>query len=219
MASFEQPAAGSATAVAAAIRTLARGGLVLVAPSGTRRCEPHSLVAVGRSATAPIVTTMVREGGGLIRLALTPQRCNWLGLRPEPRALSPRLRADEDQLVTIEARSGVTTGISAADRAATLRVASAEDAGPADVVSPGHVVPVRAADEALSAHSAVADAAVELCRWAGGGGAAALCHVLDEDGDVADGERCRTKADELGIPFVGVVDAVAHARGVVHSID
>jgi 3,4-dihydroxy 2-butanone 4-phosphate synthase len=112
-------------------------------------------------------------------------------------------------LVSIEARAGVSTGISAADRATTLRAAGAPGATAAGLVSPGHVVPVRAARGGVLQRPGVAEAAVALCRLAERPGGAVLCHVLDEDGEAASDACVARLARRHGLAVVSVAEVVA----------
>lgn len=185
----------------AAVRSLARGGLAILVPvSG--RVEAPSLVAAADEIDAAMVTTMIFDGRGLLRLALHAGECARLGLRPQ-QGLARR-RDREDMLVPIEAREGVTTGISAPDRARTLRVAAAAGTLPDDLVEPGHIAVVRAAAGGVAGRPGVAEAGLELCRLAGRREAAALCDVLDEAGAPATGAALAAIALRLAVPLCSV---------------
>jgi 3,4-dihydroxy 2-butanone 4-phosphate synthase/GTP cyclohydrolase II len=107
-------------------------------------------------------------------------------------------------MVTIEAASGVTTGISARDRAHTIRVATDPDVGPADIVSPGHVIPIRAADDGLLTRDGYAEAAVDLVGLGGLGGAAVVCAVMAEDGASATAEEMPDFCARHGLAAVAI---------------
>jgi 3,4-dihydroxy 2-butanone 4-phosphate synthase/GTP cyclohydrolase II len=141
------------------------------------------VLAAGR-VTAAGVAFMAAHGRGLIELALTPARVAALRLAPMvPHWDTPR----KPFTVSVEARRGVSTGISAADRAETIRVAVAPETRPDDLISPGHVFPLRASDDGFGR----AEAALSLARLSGGGEGAVLCTILDDAGEVA-GDRYLT---------------------------
>jgi len=143
------------------------------------------LLAAAETVGAEEVNFMACEGRGLICLALTAERCAELGLeRIPPRGLA---EPSKEFTVSIEAREGVSTGISAADRARTIAVAADPASGPDDLRTPGHVFPLRARPGGLRERAGEAEAAVELLRLAGLRPAAVLCEVLDEDGRLARG--------------------------------
>jgi 3,4-dihydroxy 2-butanone 4-phosphate synthase / GTP cyclohydrolase II len=140
------------------------------------------LVARAESVDAEMINFMVRNARGLVRLALSGDRWDELRIRAIPTTPGARLRGVGTM---IEARRGVTTGISASDRAQTIAAAIDPACGADDLVRPGHIVPIRAADGGVLARPGQTEAALELACLAGGT-AAVLCHVLDEHGDVAD---------------------------------
>jgi len=135
-------------------------------------------------ADATAVNFMTKEARGLICLALTDRRCRELDLRGMERGRPERV-ASLPFTVTIEAATGVATGISAADRARTIAVAIDPAAGPADLVVPGHVAPLRAAAGGILERPFVTEAAVELAFLAGLTPAAAVCQILADDGSSA----------------------------------
>ena len=127
---------------------------------------------------------MATHGRGLICLCLTPERCDELGLRQ---------MTDQNETpfgtaftVSIEARDGVSTGISAADRARTIQVADRPDLdGPHDLVQPGHVFPLRARTGGVLQRSGQTEAAVDLARLAGLAPAGVVCEIMNDDGTMA----------------------------------
>jgi 3,4-dihydroxy 2-butanone 4-phosphate synthase/GTP cyclohydrolase II len=168
--------------VAEALNEIRDGRIVIVCdasrPDG--RCD---LVAAAESITAEAVNFMAREARGIICLALDHEECERLGLEPVggPRAMLE----GPDFMTTIEAASGVTTGISAADRAHTIRVAADPASGPDDIVAPGHVIPIRVREDADPRLSGNTEAAVDLARLAGCRPAAVICAVMNDDGSMA----------------------------------
>jgi 3,4-dihydroxy-2-butanone 4-phosphate synthase len=183
-------------------RALAQGGMVVLAPAADGPGTGNLLVAA-RYATPESVATMARHGGGLVRLVLPMRRClelQVLAHRHTPHRPGARSRTlEEHQLLSVEAREGVGTGISAADRARTLRVAASPAAGAQELVCPGHIPVVTPLAEQVPTPAA---AALELCKQAGAWRAAALCHVLAPSGDVANADELRELAARLEMPFV-----------------
>ena len=114
--------------------------------------------------------------------------------------------------VSIEAREGVTTGVSAADRVTTIRAAIAADAAPADVVSPGHVFPLRAAPGGVLARRGHTEGAVELARLAGLQPAAVLCELMNEDGSMMRGEQLVVFSRRHGCPMLTIGELADHLR-------
>jgi 3,4-dihydroxy 2-butanone 4-phosphate synthase / GTP cyclohydrolase II len=194
---------------AAAAAALGHGRVVLILPHPALG-EAPSLAAAAETVTPELVNEMLHHGGGVLRLSLHGGACDRLGLhRPRDRR---RTDAEEQLAPTIEARDGVTTGISAADRARTLLVAGAPNASREDLTTPGHIVAVRAAAGGVLGRPGIAEAALELCRLGGRHEAAVLCHVLDERGEPATGAHAREVARRMGTPSVDVEEIVAVAR-------
>lgn len=169
----------AAVRVAAAIEELRRGRMVVLdGGDGAWR-----LMAAAEHADAAAINVMATTARGLIEVAMTPQRCRQLGLEVQS---GGRIGASGRALtLSIEARRGVTTGISADDRATTVAAAIAPHASSADVVVPGHVFPVRAAEGGVLERVGYAEAAVDLARLAALLPAAVVCVLLDDDGEVA----------------------------------
>jgi 3,4-dihydroxy 2-butanone 4-phosphate synthase/GTP cyclohydrolase II len=160
--------------VTMAAAALASGGLAIVVDVAAGSAD--LVMAAGRVSTAGIAF-MATHARGLTELSLSAERVAALQLPPMvPHRETPR----KPFTVSIEARRGVGTGISAADRAQTIRVAVAEESGPEDLISPGHVFPLRAGPG-----FARAEAALALARLAGAGEGAVLCTILDEAGELA----------------------------------
>jgi 3,4-dihydroxy-2-butanone 4-phosphate synthase len=203
----------AASRLEAARRTLAQGGMVVLAP-GADGPGTGNLLTAARYATPESVATMARHGGGLVRLALPMRRClelQVLAHRHTPHRPGARSRMlEEHQLLSVEARDGVGTGISAADRARTLRVAASPAAGAQELVCPGHIPVVTPLAEKVPTPAA---AALALCQKAGAWRAAALCHVLEAGGDVAGVPELRALAAELGVPYVTADEVLLPENG------
>jgi len=162
-----------------------RAGRPLLLRDGEGATTTGFLVVAAEATGAAEVNLLAREGRGLICLALSADRCDELGLALLPRR--GRAAISKEFTVSIEARVGVTTGISAADRARTIAVACDPVADHEDLRTPGHVFPLRARPGGLRERAGEAEAAVELARLAGFHPAATICEVLDEDGRLAQG--------------------------------
>src|SRR5688572_32223403 len=132
--------------------------------------------------------------------------------------LPPMVRDNQASLgtaftVSIEARHGVTTGISARDRATTIRAAIADDAGPEKLVSPGHVFPLRARKGGVLVRTGQTEGSVDLARLAGRAPAGVICEIMREDGEMARMPELELFAAEHGLPICSVADLIAYRLG------
>src|SRR2546425_4175079 len=154
------------------------GGCVLVVDSAAE--PPEAVLARAAARVTPAtINFLVTHARGLVCLVLPPARMRQLGIP----LMGPRAGATPAYGASIEARQGVSTGISASDRATTILAAVAADATPADLVMPGHVTPIQAAHGGTLVCAALPEAASDLVRLAGMGAAAAVCAVLGASGD------------------------------------
>lgn len=188
-------------AVDAATSALAAGRIIVITGDRYRGGDIDFCIAA-RHVTADAVNFMATHGRGLICLALTPARAVRLGIE----LINPG-RAQQSGRPhgrSIEAASGITTGISAADRARTVEVAVAEGACASDLVSPGHVFPLITAEGGVRERPAAAEAAVELCRRAGAGDAAVICSILRDDGEMARPDDIAELMARHGIPAIDI---------------
>ena len=172
----------STAALDDAIARIAAGQMVVIAGDRLRGGD-IDLMCAARHVTPDIINFMATHGRGLICLAVTPQRADQLGLSlvnpgTERQTGRPFARS-------IEAASGVSTGISAADRARTIQVAIADGASAADIHSPGHVFPLIAQDAGVLARASACEASIDLARMAGAGDAAVICSIMRDDGEMA----------------------------------
>jgi 3,4-dihydroxy 2-butanone 4-phosphate synthase/GTP cyclohydrolase II len=197
------PAAATGLAtVEDAVAALQRRSPVIVVDTARSRVIGHVVVGAA-DVSADQVNFMARQARGIVCVALTAERCAELQLAPP----AGRLRCDVSLMASIESRRGVTTGISAHDRAVTIRTAC----GSGDLVSPGHIVPLRAADRGTLQRPRYAEAGVDLARCAGLKPAAAVCAILDDAGDVAGIDALLAFADEHALPAVAI-GAIARRR-------
>jgi 3,4-dihydroxy 2-butanone 4-phosphate synthase/GTP cyclohydrolase II len=165
-----------------AIEEVRLGKMVILVDDEDRENEGDLVLAAER-ATPEAVNFMRKHAGGLICLAMTEERCDRLNLHPmAPDNRSPRGTAFT---VSIEARHGVTTGISAADRAHTVKVAVAREARPEDLITPGHIFPLRARAGGVLVRSGHTEGSVDLARLAGLEPAGVICEIMNDDGSMA----------------------------------
>jgi 3,4-dihydroxy 2-butanone 4-phosphate synthase/GTP cyclohydrolase II len=190
----------------AAAADLARGRLAILIDDATGTAD--LVMAAGRVSAAGIAF-MATHGRGLTELALSAERIADLRLAPMGSWWdSPR----KPFAISIEARHGVTTGISAHDRAQTIRAAVAPYAQPADLISPGHVFPLRGRAGGLAELCGRTEAALSLARIAGCGEGAVLCELLDDDGEQARGPALAGLTRRLNLPAVAVSAILAYER-------
>jgi 3,4-dihydroxy-2-butanone 4-phosphate synthase len=193
----------SASILPDALDVVARGGIVGLVGIG----RVAYFVVAGELVDADTVAVLAREARGLVAVCLLPSDCVRLGLLPV--AAGRRTASGEEQYESFEARRGVSTGISAADRALTIRVACDPSTGPPDITKPGHITPFRGHEGATLEARTLVDAAVDLVRLAGRRPAAAVCSVLDEEGNPLTGAAFMDHCRELGFPVVTVDEVVA----------
>jgi 3,4-dihydroxy 2-butanone 4-phosphate synthase / GTP cyclohydrolase II len=192
--------------VAAALEQLRAGGMIVL--EGTWNGSTLGLVVQATShVTQSSIAFMARHAGGIVCVPLTAERTDALALRrTRPTSGDSALRLPFT--VTVEARDGVSTGISAADRARTVQVLGDPETQAEELVQPGHVVPVRVDDETRGWPAVV----VELASLVDLSSALAVCHVLDEDGAVADQSAVRRFAADHQLPLLTGADVADRAR-------
>lgn len=206
-----QPAASPPTPatlaerLAAAADALRDGRPVLLTDDGDREDEADLIVAASRL-TEPVMALLIRECSGIVCLCLPGETVD--RLRLPPMVQDNGSRYGTAFTVSIEARQGTSTGVSAADRVATVRAATAPDAKPDDLVSPGHVFPLRAADGGVLARRGHTEGAIDLCDLAGLPRAAVLCELMNADGSMARGAQVTAFAQRHGLPLLSIEDLV-----------
>jgi len=206
--------------IAQAIQDIRDGRLVIVADDEQRENE-GDLVGAAERITPDMINFMATYGRGLICLTLTPERCQALGLHQMAEVNTEAHETAFTVSVDAAARFGVTTGISAADRAATIRVAIDPAAVPADLRRPGHVFPLRARRGGVLQRVGQTEASVDLARLAGLYPAGVICEILNADGSMARRADLERFADEHGLTFVTVAQLVAHrlqTERLVHRV-
>ena len=190
-----------------AIAAIAAGEFVLVIDDEDRENEGDLIIAAEK-VTPEKVAFMVRHTSGLICLPTTGERLDELGL---PLMVLENTDSHKTAFtVSVDVVSDTTTGISAADRARTIRAIVDPATGPLDLARPGHIFPLRYRDGGVLTRPGHTEAAVDLARLAGLFPAGALCEVVRDDGSMARGEELSVFADEHGIPLITIEDLVAY---------
>jgi 3,4-dihydroxy 2-butanone 4-phosphate synthase / GTP cyclohydrolase II len=192
-----------------AIEDIRAGRMVVVCDDEDRENE-GDLTMAAQFATPEQINFMAKEGRGLICLALTPERCDELGLNLM--AAKNESPFETAFTVSIEAREGVTTGISAADRAHTIQVAIDPESAPRDLVQPGHVFPLKAKAGGVLQRTGQTEAAVDLARLAGLNPAGVICEIMNDDGTMARVPDLVGYCERHGLKMITVADLIAYRR-------
>ena len=192
-----------------ALEDVRNGRFVVVVDDPDRENE-GDLVIAAQFATPEAINFMATHARGLICLCLTEERCDALGLRPMTDHNEARLGTAFT--VSIEAREGVTTGISAADRSRTIQVAIDPAAAPRDLVQPGHVFPLRARDGGVLRRAGQTEASVDLARLAGLIPAAVICEIMNEDGTMARVPDLVRYCERHGLKMISIADLIEYRR-------
>jgi 3,4-dihydroxy 2-butanone 4-phosphate synthase/GTP cyclohydrolase II len=164
------------------LEDLRKGRMVILVDAEDRENE-GDLVCAAEKVTPEIINFMAKFGRGLICLPLAAEKCDSLGLYPQ--TIENTARFETAFTVSIDAAEGISTGISAADRARTIQVAIADDSKPADLVRPGHIFPLRARKGGVLVRAGQTEGAVDLARLAGLTPAGVICEIMNEDGSMA----------------------------------
>jgi 3,4-dihydroxy 2-butanone 4-phosphate synthase/GTP cyclohydrolase II len=192
-----------------AIEDIRQGKMVVVCDDENRENE-GDLTMAAQFVTPEAVNFMRKEGGGLICLALPPERCDELGL--DLMAAKNESAFETAFTVSIEARSGVSTGISAADRARTIQVAIDPQTAPRELVQPGHVFPLKAKAGGVLERVGQTEAGVDLARLAGLIPASVICEIMNDDGTMARVPDLAPYCERHGLKMITVADLVAYRR-------
>lgn len=190
---------------------LRQGEMVIMVDDEDRENEGDVIFAA-QHATPEKVNFLAKHARGLICLALTPEQVDRLQLPlmvPETQNGSPNRTAFT---VSVEAASGISTGISAADRSRTLQVAGSPNSGPADLIRPGHIFPLRARAGGVLERPGHTEAGVDLMRLAGLVPAAVICEVMNDDGTMARVEDLRLFAEKHGLKMGKIRDLIDYLQ-------
>ena len=190
-----------------AIDAIRNGGMVILVDDEDRENE-GDLTMAAEKATPEAINFMAKYGRGLICLSMTGEMCDQLDL---PLMVKHNTSPFQTGFtISIEAKHGVTTGISAADRATTIQTAVAVDAKPGDLVRPGHVFPLRARNGGVMVRVGQTEGSVDLARLAGLRPAGVICEVMDEDGTMARMPALKQFSETHGIGIVTIADLVEY---------
>ena len=200
-----------------AIINEARNGRMFILVDDEGRENEGDLVIPAQMATPDAVNFMARHGRGLICLALTKERADQLGL--EPMARTNRSRNETAFTVSIEAKDGISTGISAADRARTVAVAIDSANGPDALVSPGHVFPLVARPGGVLVRAGHTEAAVDVSRLAGLNPSGVICEIMREDGTMARLDDLMDFARTHGLKIGTIRDLIAYRLKKDHLVE
>jgi 3,4-dihydroxy 2-butanone 4-phosphate synthase / GTP cyclohydrolase II len=192
-----------------AIEDIREGRMVVVCDAEDRENE-GDLTMAAQFVTPDAINFMATHGRGLICLALTGERCDELGL--DLMAAKNESPFQTAFTVSIEAREGITTGISAHDRARTVQVAIDPGARARDLVQPGHIFPLKARDGGVLARTGQTEAAVDLARLAGLNPSGVICEVMNDDGTMARVPDLERYCAKHGLKMITVADLIAYRR-------
>ena len=190
-----------------AIKEIAEGRMVVLVDDEDRENE-GDLTMAAEKVTPAAINFMAKYGRGLICLSMTREKCDQLELPPMVRNNTSPFQTGFT--VSIEAKLGVTTGISAADRATTILTAVADDAKASDLVRPGHIFPLRARDGGVMVRVGQTEGSVDLARLAGLKPSGVICEVMDDDGTMARMPALEVFSEKHGIGIVTIADLVEY---------
>ena len=206
----KRPDTSPFNSIGEAIDALRRGEMIIVVDDEKRENE-GDLVAAAEKITPDIINFMAKYGRGLICVAMEGERLAKLGLtRMVPVDEGDQFRTAFMQ--SVDARKGVTTGISAYDRARTIQILLADESAPDDLIRPGHVFPLEAVEGGVLRRTGHTEASVDLVREAGLKPAGVICEILREDGKMARLPELLEFAAHHKLPIVSIADLVAYRR-------
>jgi len=202
----KQPADPFAT-VEEILEDIRENRVVIVLDDEDRENE-GDLVCAAEAVTPEIINFMATHGRGLICMPMTPERLDELEI--EPMVQKNTARRGTAFCVSIESRQDITTGISAADRAQTIRKAVDPKTRPDDLARPGHVFPLRACPGGVLKRAGHTEASIDLCRLAGKPSAAVICEIMNEDGSMARLDRLKPFARKHGLKMISIADLIEY---------
>ena len=208
------------TSIEDALRDIRAGKFVIVADDEDRENE-GDLICAAELVTPAMVNFMIKKAGGLICLAMTGDRVDQLGLSAMAETNLDAYRTAYTVSIDASPRFGVTTGISAQDRATTIRVAVDPETTASDLRHGGHVFPLRAREGGVLQRVGHTEAAIDLARLAGLTPAGVICEILNDDGSASRRPQLERFASEHGIAFITVAQLVAHrlkTERLVHRV-
>lgn len=195
--------------VNAAIEAIKNGNMVIMVDDEDRENE-GDLVLAAEAATPEHINFLAKHARGLVCLTLEPQFIDRLNLPMMEDSTKPKPSQGTAFTLSIEARTGVTTGISAADRARTIQVAINPQAKPEDVVVPGHIFPLKARPGGTLERAGHTEGSVDLAKMAGFSGGAVICEIMNDDGSMARMPDLEKFAEVHDIPIVAIADLIQY---------
>jgi len=190
-----------------AVADIRDGKMIIIVDDEDRENE-GDLVCAAEKVTPEIVNFMASHGRGLICLPMTEERCDQLQLFPQTAENTSSMGTAFT--VSIEAREGVTTGISAADRATTILTAANPESRASDLARPGHIFPLRAKKGGVLVRVGQTEASVDIARIAGLTPAAVICEIMNDDGTMARLPELRVFAEKHALKIISVADLVKY---------
>ncbi len=190
----------------AAALAATRAGIPVILLDDFDRENEADLIVAAEKLSVESMALMIRECSGIVCLCLSAERVRELEL--PPMAIENGSRYGTPFTVSIEARHGVTTGVSALDRVTTIRAAIAADAKPDDLVRPGHVFPLRATPGGVLSRAGHTEGSVDLSIMAGLQPSAVLCELMNPDGTMMRGEAIERFAEERGFPILTIAEMI-----------
>ncbi len=185
-----------------------RGGKLIIIVDDEDRENEGDLVCAAEKVSPEIINFMAKHGRGLICLPLTEERCDFLQLPPQSQENTSRMGTAFT--ISIEAKEGITTGISAADRAKTVATAVNPETRPNDLARPGHIFPLRAKNGGVLVRVGQTEASVDIARIAGLDSSAVICEIMNDDGTMARMPQLELFAEEHGLKIISVADLVRY---------
>jgi 3,4-dihydroxy 2-butanone 4-phosphate synthase len=195
--------------------TALRAGIPVVLLDDDDRENEADLIAAAETLTRDVMARLIRDCSGIVCLCLDDETVRRLDL--PPMAARNECRHGTAFTVSVDARHGITTGVSAADRLATVRAAIADQAKPADLIRPGHMFPLRAQPGGVLTRRGHTEGAVDLAQLAGLKPAAVLAELMTKDGDMVRGKAAKHYARRNGLPVLTIAELVAFRSGAVHD--
>ncbi len=190
-----------------AVEDIKNGKMIIIVDDEDRENE-GDLVCAAEKITPEVINFMATHGRGLICMPLTEERCDYLQLPPQTQDNTSSMGTAFT--ISIEAKEGVTTGISAADRAQTILTAVNSDSRPNDLARPGHIFPLRAKNGGVLVRVGQTEASVDMARIAGLDPSAVICEIMNEDGTMARLPQLEVFAEKHDLKIISVADLVRY---------
>src|SRR5688500_14747807 len=187
-----------------------KAGKPIVLVDDEDRENEGDIVYAAEKVTPEAVNFMVKHARGVVCLALTPETCDRLQLHPQVERNTASLGTAFTVTVDAHKRSGVTTGVSARDRAKTIEVAIAEDAQPQDLLRPGHINPLRGREGGVLVRAGQTEGSIDLARMAGMKPAAVICEIMRDDGEMMRRDDLEVFCEQQGLKMCTVADLISY---------